>query len=85
MNDEREVFSHCESCSKPIYDGDSYHTGADVDLCADCAPDYADLLASYEHFTGTEGEPLTQDEAKEIYDAHIAAGGSPNDKIGIRS
>lgn len=82
---EREVISHCEGCSKPIHDGDSYHVGSDVDLCADCAPEYSDLLASPQSFADSEGDPLTADAAKALYDAHIAAGGLPADKIGIPS
>lgn len=80
---EHEIISHCESCSKAIHEGDSYHTGADVDLCAECGPDFADLLANPESFADSEGEPMTFDAAKEIYEAHIAAGGKPGDKIGI--
>lgn len=85
MTEEREIISHCEGCSKPLYDGDSYHTGADVDLCVDCAPDYDDLLVMPGSFQDADGEPLTPEAAQAIYDAHIAAGGDPGDKIGIPS
>lgn len=80
-----EPFTHCEGCSKPIFDGDPYHAGSDVDLCADCAPTFADLLAQPGSFADTEGEPMSFAAATEIYEAHIAAGGSADDKIGIRS
>lgn len=83
--DDDEPFTHCEGCSRPIFDGENYHAGHDVDLCPDCAPSFADLLAQPESFADAEGEALTSAAAKEIYDAHIAAGGSADDKIGIRS
>lgn len=83
VSEQDEPITHCEGCSKPIYDGDSYHTGSDVDLCADCAPAFSDLLASPESFADSEGEPLTPEAATALYDAHIAAGGAPTDKIGI--
>lgn len=86
MSDELdEPFSHCEGCGRAIRDGDPYHAGSDVDLCADCAPTFADLLAQPGSFADSEGDPLTFAAASEIYDAHLAAGGSPEDKIGIRT
>lgn len=83
MTDDREIISHCEGCSKPISDGDDYHRGHDVDLCRDCAPSYSDMLSSPEYFLDTEGEPMTKQSAIDIYESHIAAGGSPEDKVGI--
>jgi hypothetical protein len=80
---DEEIFSYCEACSKPIGFDEPFHSGADVNLCARCAPDYDDLLNSPESFQDSEGEPLTTTAAKEIYDAHMAAGGRPSDKIGI--
>lgn len=82
---EREVVTHCEGCSKPILDGESYHAGSDVDLCAKCAPSFADLLTYPTHFSDSEGQALTLEAAKALYDAHLAAGGAAEDKIGIRT
>ena len=85
MSENNEPFTHCEGCSSPISEGDYYHAGNDVDLCVDCAPDYADLLANPESFVDSEGNPISAEVAHQIYHAHIAAGGEPADKYGLRS
>lgn len=74
----------CEACDKAIMLGDAYHSGESADLCAECAPEYSDLLSVTESFINAEGEPMTSDEARAAYDAHIAAGGKPDDKFGLR-
>jgi hypothetical protein len=73
---------HCE-CGEPIFEGDRYHRGSDVYLCEPCAPAYADMLAHPESFAGSDddGQPMTADEAKAIVDAHVAGGGSVEDKM----
>lgn len=81
MSIEREKITACEGCSAPIYNRDQYHRGSDVDLCQECAPDYSDLLVIPGSFTDAEGEPLTVEAAQAIYDAHVDAGGSPDDKM----
>jgi hypothetical protein len=75
-----EPVGYCEGCDEPIFEGDSYHSGADVYLCKECAPSYADLLANPENFSGVD-EPMTANEAALIFSAHINAGGSPEDKM----
>lgn len=77
-----EPFGFCEGCSEPLFGGDLYHGGIDVYLCQECAPSYADLLTSYDNFRGRDDEdPMTKEEAQAICDAHVAAGGSLEDKM----
>lgn len=77
-----EYFSTCEGCLEPIFDGDKSHAGSDSRMCEECAPAWADMLSSPEHFEDTEtGDPMTPDQAKALCDAHVAAGGSLNDKM----
>ncbi|WEK05722.1 MAG: hypothetical protein P0Y65_05565 [Candidatus Devosia phytovorans] len=80
MSDHEELTT-CEGCSKPIHNGDRYHRGGDVDLCEECAPDYLDLLVTPNSFTDADGGPLTAETAQAIFDEHIAAGGSAEDKM----
>lgn len=70
----------CEVCSEPIFEGEK--TGGTSDgcsICEKCAPTYQDILDDPAHFTGADDEPMTPAEAKELCDAHIAAGGSLHD------
>lgn len=84
MNDDREHIFTCEGCSKPIFEGDKYHSGSDVELCEVCAPTYADLLNSCSMFKTGEDETVKFQDAMRAYNKHIAFGGSPDDKI-VRS
>lgn len=80
-----EPFGYCEGCSEPLFDGDECHRGGDVDLCKSCAPSYGDMLASPENWQtfDDDGEDMqmTPAQAKAICDAHLAAGGSLEDKM----
>lgn len=78
-----EPIGFCEGCSEPLFDGDKHHLGADFDyFCEPCAPSYGDMLSSCVHFRGgDDDQPMTQDEAKVIVDAHLADGGSLDDKL----
>jgi hypothetical protein len=69
----------CESCDEPIFAGDLYLSGDDVDLCAKCAPTYDDLLTSPGSFLNMDEQPMTEEQARREYDEHIAAGGKPTD------
>lgn len=71
----------CEGCSEPIFLGEPYHSGSDVCLCAACSPSYGDLTAHPEMFQNPDCEPMTADEAKALANAHVAAGGSLDDKM----
>lgn len=81
QSEAAEVISQCEGCSKPIHDGDAYHAGSEVDLCSECAPDFADMLASPQHFLDSDDNEMAPEDAKARVDAHLAAGGSLSDKI----
>jgi hypothetical protein len=76
-----EPLGFCEGCDEPIFVGEAYHTGEDVCLCANCAPSYADMAASPQNFRGANDEPMTKQEAETILQAHVSAGGSPDDKM----
>ncbi|MFA7256953.1 MAG: hypothetical protein WC047_05205 [Kiritimatiellales bacterium] len=78
-----ECVAHCE-CGEPIFEGEPYHNGRDVALCASCAPSYGDMLASPRNFLAWGDEEdceMTKEQAQAIVDAHIAAGGSLDDKM----
>ena len=76
----------CEACAKPICVGDKM-LGGETPLCGNCAPTYADLinageLSGFVRLTDDgDYEPMTVEQAREIYDAHIAAGGGPKDSM----
>jgi hypothetical protein len=71
----------CEGCGEPIFPGDKHMPGDDGDLCYGCAPTYADLLTSPGSFTNADELPMTPDQARALYDAHIAGGGKPEDSM----
>lgn len=76
----------CEACAEPVFEGDPWF-GGETPLCGKCAPTYADLLNANELSgfvtLGDDGDyrPMTADEARAIYDLHIAAGGQPSDSM----
>lgn len=78
----------CEFCREPIFEGDAYHHGDDGSLCETCAPSYGDMLESPEHFCDFDDNgddiPMTKEAARQIVDAHLAAGGSLEDKAVTR-
>jgi hypothetical protein len=71
----------CEGCLRPIFEGDrSYNTG-ETNCCAECAPTYQDLRDHFKDFCNADGEPMTEDEARAICDAHVASGGNLSDSM----
>lgn len=72
----------CLACAEPIADGEATYPDMSGTLCAACSPTYAMLLGDDFAFAdlGT-GEPLPADERRAIYDAHLAAGGKPDDSM----
>lgn len=80
-NDQPEITTHCECCESPIFEGDKYHLGGDVDLCGNCAPSYQDLLNDPTSFVDSEHENLSSERARVIVDKHIAYGGKLTDRI----
>ena len=71
----------CESCLEPIFDGDKWNSGFDGRVCEACAPSYRNILDGPEHFLTFNDEQMTADKARSICDAHVAAGGSLDDKM----
>lgn len=80
-----ELLGRCEGCSEPIFEGDrySYDRMGGVILCEDCSPDWHDLLREPESFYDGDDVYYTAETAKTAADAHLAAGGSLDDKIGV--
>lgn len=76
-----EYIGCCEGCSHHLFAGDRYHSGDDVYLCESCAPSYADMVEHPDNFRGTDDEPMTAEEADATAQAHLAAGGSLDDKL----
>ena len=65
----------CEACRAPIFPGDQYHPG-ETALCVEHAPTFQDLLDQPSGFVEDSPEVLRAE-----FEAHIAAGGSPDDKM----
>ena len=81
MSAEEEA-QKCPFCDNVVRDGDGYHGTSEGELvCLDCAPTYGDLLRDPESFLDANDEPMTQERAKELCDAHVASGGSLDDKV----
>lgn len=74
------LISQCESCGTPIFEGEK-HTGGEFDQCVECAPTWQDMLTNPEHFGDIDGDSLSHESAKAYCDAHVAAGGSLDDKM----
>lgn len=70
----------CEACAEPVFEGEPWLAG-ETPLCGTCAPTYADLLREPELFVNSEDGVMAADEAKAIYDDHIASGGMPSDSM----
>ncbi|MCV3209627.1 hypothetical protein OHD62_17435 [Mesorhizobium sp. YC-39] len=83
MNQRHDGLS-CLACAKSIPEGTPTYPDVSGTLCAECAPTYAMLLEETEPcgFVNLDDEsPLSADRRREIYDAHIAAGGKPSDSM----
>lgn len=75
----------CSTCGEPIFEGDAYSVTTEGEkLCVKCSPTYQDMLDDPGYFANDEGDPMTAAEAKEVCDAHVAAGGALSDKIAVR-
>lgn len=82
-----ELLDHgCEFCNAILFVGDQGHRGEDcIVVCAECAPTYADgkrQADAREAKGGLDGEDNANIEHfRAAYQAHIDAGGSPDDKM----
>lgn len=80
--DGGELISPCEGCMQPIFEGERHFACNDgIYLCEACSPTYENLLNDRDFWINEEGEQMTLERAREIYDAHIAAGGKPTDSM----
>ena len=82
--DDEDSNGICEGCLKSICAGMKYmHTTDGCDLCEECAPTWSDIKehwASFDPSTDNEDESEGRSNAAREYDAHLAAGGSPDEK-----
>lgn len=78
--DDHDTCIRCEVCTTPIMIGDRYH-GGPTPTCEECAPSYQDLIDEPDSFTDGDGLPVDPEALKAEYDAHIANGGSADDKM----
>ena len=82
-------FHTCEACGKPIFDDEpySYDTEGGVTLCEKDTSSWRDMLADpegfYERNASGDVTYYTPETAKAAAEAHVAAGGSLDDKIGL--
>lgn len=75
----------CEGCDQPLDVSDRYYPGIDCVLCVDCAPTFMDLLSEPTSFVELDGEePLSREKRLAMLDAHIIAGGHPDDTMATR-
>lgn len=70
----------CEACRAPIFEGDLYH-GGETPMCFECAPTYESLIDGTESFINSVLDAADPDKLRAEYNAHIAKGGSPDDKL----
>jgi len=72
----------CEGCGKTMLYGEKHHpTADDCDLCAECAPSWGCIKRQWDGGRKTDEDGGNKAEFMEAYAAHIAAGGSPDDKV----
>ena len=74
---------HCLFCSAAIPEGAlrCYDPVNGEEACEACAPTYGEMLAEPEHFLNGDEDYHTAETAKAVVDAHLAAGGSLEDKL----
>jgi hypothetical protein len=79
------IIGRCEGCENAIRRGErhSYDRMNGISLCEGCTPTYGDMLNMPESFYSADDEYHTIESAKAVVDAHLAAGGSLDDKVGL--
>jgi hypothetical protein len=72
----------CESCGKVIAKGDKYTVTLDgCYLCEEDAPSFQDCVDYWrDHPPEDRDEKISAHDCQDALDAHVAAGGSPDDK-----
>ena len=79
--DGDDIAGTCEGCSTVILVGDQgQHCSDGVDLCAECAATWGDIKADWEAGRIEEGDEGQRARFMAAFEAHIAAGGKPDDK-----
>lgn len=78
--EDADIAAQCEGCSDGIIHGEMGTTTSDgCSLCAICAPTWADCKSQWDEFPD-QGDEGDYERLQAEYAAHIAAGGSPDDK-----
>jgi hypothetical protein len=80
---DKDIVGSCEFCERLLLDGDKGHRGTDgVIVCEACAPTYGCLKKQREEMVAESDDP-EDDNALCLasIEAHIAAGGSLDDKV----
>ncbi|TPJ75806.1 hypothetical protein FJ422_30780 [Mesorhizobium sp. B2-6-3] len=75
---------HCLACAQPIAAGAPTYPDVSGTLCQECAPTFAMLISDDDGCAFVDldtEEPMSAGERRALYDAHIAAGGKPDDSM----
>ena len=79
-----DIAGRCETCTAILLDGDKGHRCQDGDpiFCAACAPTWGDVQEQWASGDREDNDDEdNQDDFVRAYEAHLAAGGSPDDPI----
>lgn len=66
---DRECLYYCESCGKPIYEGDMYQPGGECDFCPEHAATLTDIVDFWERDIADVEHPCWPDVFDSIEDA----------------
>lgn len=78
----KDYLSTCEGCSVVLMVGDEGQRCVDGEhLCKECAASWGDIKMQWDDDALDEDEPGDKARFLARYDAHIAAGGSPDDLL----
>ncbi|OLP56643.1 hypothetical protein BJF92_11165 [Rhizobium rhizosphaerae] len=80
LKDDEDGLS-CEGCRKAVRPGDLYCWGEENSLCESCAPTYRSMIDEPESWTDGQGNPQDPQALRASFEAHLAAGGKPEDKV----
>ncbi|HEV7285050.1 MAG TPA: hypothetical protein VGN75_09335 [Kaistia sp.] len=77
----------CEGCGEALDVSDRYYPVPEGVLCIECAPTFMDLLSEPTSFVERDDDrmPLSREKREAMLDAHIAAGGHPQDSMATRA
>lgn len=78
-----EFIGRCEGCTEPVWEGDlhSYDSENGLVFCEECSPTWRDMQNEPENFYNGDGIYYTAETVKPVIEAHLAKGGSLDDKM----